>query len=506
MADIWIIQRDLAHQCIILAVIVPFLMGLIVQAVGWFYRKACFPLTVIALTLCTICSFEVLISVIQQGGPIHYYMGGWPPPWGIEYVIDHLNALMMSIVSFIGLVAAIYSKKSIDKEIEAHKHPQYYALTLLFITGLIGITETGDAFNLYVLLEIASITCYALIAMGEDGAPLASFRYVLMGTIGATVYLLGVGYLYIVTGSLNMANLSELLPPLLNTEYKIVIITGFILMMIGLFIKMAFFPLHWWLVNAYTKAPSSATTFIAPLMTKVMAYVMVRVMFTIFGANFCFDMLPTTGIITWVATFAILYGGVMAFSQTDFKRMISYIVISEVGYIVGGVAVANSIAMKGAILHILNDVFMTACAFAVAGMVMYRVNSHNIADFKGIFREMPWTAAVFIVGALAIIGIPPTCGFFSKWYLLLGGIDAGHWEFVIALILCSLINAVLFFRIIETGYYSSKTGENHAQEKGQEAPLSMIVPAWTIVIVIFLIGIFNQPIIENVIKFAVPAL
>ena len=190
--------------------------------------------------------------------------------------------------------------------------------------------------------------------------------------------------------------------------------------------------------------------------------------------------------------------------------MLSYVIIAEIGYIIGGIGVANATAFKGAIFHIVNDAMMMACLFLVAGLVMYRTNGHRIADFKGLFRTMPFTASIFTVGALAVIGVPPTCGFFSKWYLLLGGIEANQWGFVAALLVSTLISVALFFRIFDKGLFT------HAQENGPdakgsadnphagEAPLSMLLPAFVLAIVIVVVGIFNQVIVNKVIAFAVP--
>ena len=197
-----------------LIIVFPLIIAFFINIVGWWWKRPCFYMSILALSVSFISAIGILNTVITSG-TIHYRLGGWEPPWGIEYVVDHLNALILVIVSFVGLVVGIYSKKSIEKEISEAKIPQFYTIYTFLVMGLLGMTVTGDAFNLYVLLEIASLASYALIAMGEDGAPLASFNYVIMGTIGACFYLLGVGYLYIVTGSPYMADPSQVLPSLL---------------------------------------------------------------------------------------------------------------------------------------------------------------------------------------------------------------------------------------------------------------------------------------------------
>ena len=498
-------EKIISHSPVLI-VVIPLVSAFLTLVIGLWKKRLCYPFVIIALSL-SLFSCIVTLNTVMKSGTIHYYLGNWDPPWGIEYVVDHLNALVLVFVSFISLMVAIYSKESIEQEIP-EKVTFFYTVFLLQVTGLLGIVVTGDMFNLYVFLEIASLAGYALIAIGEDGAPLASFRYVVMGTIGACFYLLGVGYLYIMTGSLNMADLTHLLPNLYHSK---VIMVAFVFFIVGVAIKMALFPLHAWLPDAYTHAPSAVSALLAPLMTKVGVYVLIRILFTVFRPEFPIKILHATDIMAWFGTFAILFGGIMALSQTDFKRMLCYIIVAEIGYMVGGIGMANATAIKGAIFHIINDMFMAACLFLIAGIVMHETGGHDISDFTGMFRRMPFTAAIFTIGALAVIGVPPTCGFFSKWYLLLGGIQARHWGFVMALLLCTLINVALFFRVIDKGLYVHALEHKleHASEPKElqfhEAPLSMLIPGFIIAIAIFLIGIFNQAILKNIIEFAVPS-
>jgi len=496
------------NDIIIFMVVAPLFAAIIVPVIGWRAKKLCYPLTILAV-LISLFSSLITAKTVLNHGPLQYYVGGWKPPWGIEFYIDHLNAFIAVVVTFISFLGVIFSKTNVENDLP-NKEGAFYSLFLLLITGLLGIVLTGDMFNLFVFLEVASLSSYALIAMGEKGAMYASFRYLLIGTVGASWYLLGVGYLYIVTGSLNMANLSELLPALYQSK---AVLVGFAFILFGVGIKMALFPLHAWLPDAYTYAPSAVSAMVAPLMTKVMIYVVIRVIFTVFQPEFAVNMIQATSILSWFGVLAILFGGIMALSQTDFKRMLCYIIVGEIGYIIGGVGIANATALKGAIFHILNDALMMVCLFLVAGMVMQRTNGHRISDFKGIFRKMPFAAIIFTVGALAVIGVPPTGGFFSKWYLLLGGIEAKHWGFVVALLLSTLINIALFVRVFDKGLYvhghepdhSSESTGHSSETLAQQVPLSMWIPALIVILAIFLAGIFNQAILKNIIQFAVPS-
>jgi multicomponent Na+:H+ antiporter subunit D len=493
-------------QIPILIVVIPLISSFFCPLIGLWRKGLCYFWAVVALSLCALASVHTLLTVVEIG-TIRYRLGGWAPPFGIEYVVDHLNAMMLVLVSVISLIVAIYSKQSVEEELPA-RVTYFYTVFLLQVTGFLGIVITGDLFNLYVFLEIGSLAGYALIAVGEDGAPFATFRYIVMGTIGACFYLLGVGYIYVSTGSLNMADVQQLLPQWYDSK---VILTAVAFLLAGLAVKMALFPVHVWLPDAYTKAPSATSALIAPLMTKISLYVMIRVLFSVFEPRLSIERLPIADIMVWAGFVAIIGGAVMALAQTDFKRMLCYIVVAEVGYIVGGVGLANATAIKGAILHILNDAVMTVGLFAVAGIVVYKTRSHNLSDFHGLFRKMPFTMAAFVVGALSIIGVPPTCGFFSKWYLIHGAVIAGHWAFVAALLLSSLISVVLFFRVIEIGFVFQPSHQGDSHSGGHtvtldEAPASMLVPTVVIAVAIVLMGLYNQTILSNLVALAVPKL
>src|SRR5210317_712334 len=272
-------------QAPVLLVIIPLLSALLVNILGLVNRRYCLPVAILGILGSFAASVVTLIRVMEKG-VISYRLGGWPPPFGIEYVIDHLNGLVLVTVSFVSLLAVIFSKESIKKELP-EKTPQFYTLFVLLVTGLLGMTVTGDAFNLYVLLEISALTGYALIAMGENRAMVASFNYVILGTIGASFYLLGVGHLYIMTGSLNMGDLFTILPGLYSVN---AIFIALLLILVGTWIKMAFFPMHGWLPNAYTYAPSAAGCLVAPLVTKVSVYIMIRIMLSVFSPTYVYGI------------------------------------------------------------------------------------------------------------------------------------------------------------------------------------------------------------------------
>ncbi len=492
----------MSEQYPALLVIVPLISAFLISAAGWVNRRLCFPIAVAALSVTVYSSVGLLMRVLDEG-VIIYRLGGWPPPCGIAYYVDHLNGLVLPVVAVVALLNLIATQKSVEQEFPEKTGP-FYTLYVLMVTGLLGIVVTGDAFNLYVLLEIASLTGYGLIAMGEERAPLATLNYVYMGTIGACFYLLGVGYLYIVTGSLNMMDIAGILPALYQSK---AVLAAFIICMVGLWLKMALFPLHAWLPNAYTFAPSAASSLIAPLVTKVMVYVMIRLILTVFTPKFAFATFAVKDPIVWLAVIAIVMGAIFALAERNLKKMLTYVIIAEVGYMVGGAWLGNRLAMTGAILHIVNDALMTLCIFLVVGNIVYRVKGYAFEDLKGLFRKMPFTMGAFVIGALSIIGVPPTCGFFSKWYLISGAIQAGHYGFMVALLFSSLVNVILFFRVFEISYYepfSDHHGHEHHSEPMAEAPLTMLVPLLIVAVGLVLVGIYTGDIVNQIIRFAIP--
>ena len=487
----------------ILIIVIPLISAFLIIVAGSFRKSLCYPLMVISLSMVALSSLAILNDVLSHG-TLHYRLGNWAPPWGIEYVFDHLNGFVALIVSTISLLIGISSKRMVEREFP-EKAVYFYCLFLLQVTGLLGMVVTGDVFNLYVFLEIASIAGYALIAIGEDGAPFASFNYMIYGTIGACFYLLGVGYLYIVTGSLNMADLTKLLPGLSSSK---VVIMAFAFFMVGVAIKMALFPLHVWLPDAYTYAPSAVSSLVAPLTTKVGAYVMIRIMLTVFPPSFFIETIPAALILRWVAGFAIIFGCILALAQTDLKRMLGYVLIAEIGYIALGIGFGNRNGLTGAILHILNDGLMMACLFLIVGAITYKGWSRKIDQFTGLHRRMPLTMAAFVLSGLSVVGIPPTCGFFSKWYLVLGAIDSKQWLFVAVLLASSLLNAILFFRGIEKVYFEPAIDEHGTDQKAMgidEAPLTILIPLLIMTAGVLSVGLLSGKIISGIIQFAIPA-
>jgi multicomponent Na+:H+ antiporter subunit D len=407
---------------------------------------------------------------------------------------------MATVVTLVGTLVLLYSRRAILEEV-AERFVPMYALAMLLLAGLCGIIVTADLFNLFVFLEIASLSAYALMAVGDERAPVASFRYLILGSIAGSFYVLGVGFIYFSTGSLNMADVAQRLPELYHSR---AVLAGATLIFIALSLKMALFPLHFWLPDVYTYAPSAVTGLIAPIMTKVAAYAVIRIFLGVLQPHYLRDILPVTSVIGWLAAAGILYGSLMAIAQSDFRRMLAYSSISQIGYIGLGIGLANPLGLIGALLHILNHAFMKACLFLVAGSIRFRTARFEVSRFAGLGRQMPWTMAAFTVSALSMVGVPPAAGFFSKWYLLLGSIEAGNWIFVATILVSSLLTAVYFFRVLEKVY--AGRSEESAFRNVSDPPASMLFPTVTLAAGVLVLGLCNSIIVSSVLEVIVVSL
>jgi len=471
------------------------LFALLIPLFGLWKEQLCQPLAVLGSGLATTFSLLAFITYLQTGS-IRYFFGGWEPPIGIEFVYDGLSGFILIVINSVAFLALIYAKKPGRMEFQG-KELAYYALAMLMMLGFNGMVLTGDLFNLYVFLEISSLSSYALISIGNKPAPFAAFRYLIVGTAGGTLYLLGVGFLYTNTGTLNIIDMSAMLPMLVDNSS---VVTALILMVVGIGVKAAIFPLHGWLPDSYTYASTPSSTLIAPIGTKVAAYILFRIMLYLFGIDLTDAVFPLSYIVGVFACIGIIYGSVMAIAQTEMKRMLAYSSVSQIGYIIMGLSLANPFGFAGALLHVLNHAVMKACLFMITGNLRYKEGHSNISLFNDSYRiKYPWTMASFSVAAISMVGLPPLAGFFSKWYLVLGTIDNSNWIFLAVIIVSSLLNAVYFFRILEKVYMKNPDAEQQpdtaVEIKYDDVSPSMMSPMAILAVGLFVIGFANAAIV-----------
>ncbi|WP_223668449.1 monovalent cation/H+ antiporter subunit D family protein [Kangiella shandongensis] len=437
--------------------------------------------------LANIMAFVVSIMLLQQvnvHGTLVYTLGGWEAPIGIEYRIDELNAYLLILVTSISTVTLMAAGSSLNKEMKESKQTYFYIAYMLCLTGLLGILATGDAFNVFVFLEISSLASYTMIAMGNDRRSLwASYQYLIMGTIGATFILIGIGLMYMMTGTLNMHDLAE---RLVEVEQTKTVFTAFAFFLVGVCLKLALFPLHLWLPNAYAYAPSIATVFLAATATKVAIYILLRFIFSVYGFEFSFSHLPLTEILVSLGLVGIIAASIVAIYQTNVKRLFAYSSVSQIGYMILGLGIGNKTGLTATLLHLFNHALMKSAIFLALAGVVYRIGNVNIKNFAGLGRQMPWTMAAIVIGGLSLIGVPLTVGFVSKWYLVLALLENGWWPIAVLVLVGSLLAIAYIWRIVEVAYFKAPLQNNQSHK---EAPPAILIPAWIFVIANFYFGI-----------------
>ncbi|TWU03470.1 monovalent cation/H+ antiporter subunit D family protein [Neorhodopirellula pilleata] len=473
----------------VLAIVLPMLAAPL--CVVLHHSRAAFVLALVVSALTFACSAGLLSqvwSLNQSGLPafISYELGNWAPPYGIEYRVDLLSGFVMTFVSGIGMIVLAYAPASVDDEIPRSKHYLFYATYLLCMTGLLGMCVTGDLFNVFVFLEISSLSSYALISLGRSRrAPLAAFQYLILGSIGATFILIGIGLLYQMTGTLNMADIAARLP---HDHAPRTILVAFSFLIIGLCVKMAVFPLHTWLPNAYTYAPSVVTCFVAATATKVSVYAFIRLIYGIITPGFAFDTLPLDSELMFFSLVGIFIASIAAIYQDNVKRLLAYSSVAQIGYMLLGISMATPTGLTGGIVHMFNHALIKGGLFMVAGCFALRLGSVQLSDWRGAGRTMPWTSLAWAIGGLGLIGVPLTVGFVSKWMLLTGAFESGRWSIGLMMLLSSLLAVVYVWRVVETLYFTEPSA---AAKRATEAPLSMLIPTYVLIFATLVFGVWT---------------
>ncbi|MEM9060396.1 MAG: monovalent cation/H+ antiporter subunit D family protein [Pseudomonadota bacterium] len=462
-----------------LQVMVP-LIGSVVCAMVR-QRHACAALTIGCSLAMPVIALLILWQV-QESGTISYAMGGWKPPIGIEYRIDTINAFLLVLVSIMGAVVALYAPRSVDNEIRPENQGWYFSMYLMCLAGLLGMAITGDAFNIFVFMEISSLAMYTLIALGrERRALVAAFQYLIIGTIGATFYVIGVGMIFLVTGSLNLWDIAQRLPDVENLRS---VVAGLAFIVVGFGLKLALFPLHLWLPNAYAYAPTVATAFIASTATKVAIYLLLRFTFSVFGLDYLTEHAPGGEVFMVLAALAMLVCSVSAIYQLNVKRMLAFSSVAQVGYMLAGIALATETGLTGGISHMFNHAIIKACLFLAVGCLFFSTGVTRIENMAGIGRTMPLTMAAFVIAGLGLIGVPGTAGFVSKWYLVQAAAEVGNWV-IIAVIMISSVLAVFYIgRVVEIAWFREPTAA-----VVRKPPVEMMAMTWILALATIWFGI-----------------
>ncbi|NUE02517.1 monovalent cation/H+ antiporter subunit D family protein [Halorubraceae archaeon YAN] len=418
--------------------VLPLIFGLKYENAGWPIAMGG-SLTVLALAVYT-------ITEVAANGRLIHALGNYPQPYGIELVGDELSTLIVLLIGLVSVLVLVYSRT------RGPYGNAFHSGYLLLTGGLLGVVLTGDLFNLFVFLEITGLVTYALVASDRSGkSAYAALKYVFLGTIGASLYLIGVGYLYVATGTLNMRDLQGAIETVGYTDPLIQAAFGFIL--VGFALKVALFPLHTWQPDAYAYAPDSVSAYISALVSTAAAYALIRISFDVFTVEFFLvnDLISTA--IMAAASVSIVVGSLLALMQTEIKRMFAYSSVAQFGMIVAAIAVANETAVFGAIIHLFGHGLMKAGLFMAAGILAAVYGARTIDEYAGLANRSPFTAASIAVIGIALIGIPPSIGFLGKWFIGLGAVEAGEWGVAFVIFVSTMLTLAYVFRIIEKLYF-----------------------------------------------------
>ncbi len=466
-----------------LQVAVPMLAGLLAAVLPG--ARAAWGVATLGSVLTFLIAIALTVAVLTDG-TVHYEMGGWEVPYGIGIVVGPFSALMLLVVTGASTFALLWGAPSMRHEIGDEHLPLLYAAWLMAVAGLIGILISGDAFNIFVFMEISSLASYVLVSAGPSRRALtATFKYLITGTVGATFYLIGVGYLYMMTGTLNIADLQERLAEVTELA-PVMVATAFIVAGLGL--KAAVFPLHTWMPNAYTYAPSAVAVFLAACSTKVALFVLIRFDFLVFQPNLVAHELVFSAFLVPLCVAAFLIASTVAIFEQNLKRLLGYSSVAQIGYILLGAALVTSSGLTAAMLHMFNHALMKSALFMAAGCLFLRYGSVKLSDLAGAGWTMPWTTAAFVLAGLSLIGVPLTAGFVSKWYLVLAALEHGGYGVLLtALILVSSLLAVIYiWKVVEAAYFRK---QDPGRAAPKEAPVPMLVMLWLVTLANIWFGI-----------------
>lgn len=410
-----------------------------------------------------------------------YQVGSWVPPIGICMVLDGLTCFMLITVNLVSFFVTIYSINYMERYTDKWK---FYTLFMLMIAGMNGVIITGDLFNLFVFLEIASIASYVLVAFGTEAEELeASFKYAVMGSVASSFILLAIAILYSYTSTLNMADISLVLSGkgggLIMSFIAVLFIAGF-----GL--KAAIVPFHAWLPDAHPCAPAPISAMLSGVFIKTLGvYAICRVFFNILGAsgNILY-ILIILGVIS------MIFGAVLAIAQQDIKRMFAYSSISQIGYIIFAFGIGTPLAILGGLFHLFNHAVFKSLLFLNSGAIEYSTGTRDLKRLGGLNNQLPVTGYTSLFGSMSIAGIPPFCGFWSKLIIIIAAVQAKYFGFAIVAILVSIVTLAYYLKFQSFTFFGKL---NSSLEKTKEVPILMRLSMIALSLICLLGGILLIP-------------
>ncbi|WP_267643554.1 complex I subunit 5 family protein [Haloarchaeobius amylolyticus] len=452
-----------------LLVAVPLLGAIVPFVLGARYPRLAVRATA-AVLLAQVGIAVAVVAAVAASGPQTYVLGGLPAAVGIGLLVDQVSGIFVVLVAVAGAVLYLTVREDATGPGDS--------LWLLLVAGLTGVVVTADVFNLYVFLEISGLAAYGLVASRRGGtAALAALHYLLVGTVGATFYLLGVGYAYVATGTLAMADLQ---PALASVGYDSpLVLTSFVFVTLGLAVKLALFPVHAWKPDAYAGSAHDVAALLATLGSTVAGYALVRVVFGVFTAEFLAAVPLVQTALLAAGVVSVAAGGYLTLRQSNLRRLLSYSSILQFGLVLVGLSLATAAAVTGALVLLVGNAVAKGGLFVATGLFERELEAVTVADLAGKAREAPVTAAAVALAFTSLVGLPPTAGFAGKWYVTLAAVDSGRWVVATVVVLSTLVSLAYAGRVVERLYLADGDGEagaGHAVADGGQPADARFVP------------------------------
>ena len=447
-----------------------FLVSIVGKKIKWF-PDFLGNLTTFAL----LCLSAFAVKLSNSYGTIVYSVGFWKPPAGIALVLDGLTSFMLVTVNLIAFIVSIYAINYMERYTSKWK---FYTLFLLMLAGMNGVIITGDIFNLFVFLEIASVASYALVAFGTERHELeAAFKYAVMSTVGSLFILIGIVFLYSYTSTLNMADMAVILAEKGVGNIGLIVSVLFIM---GFGLKAALVPFHAWLPDAHPSAPAPISAMLSGVLIKSLGvYTICRIFFNVIGLS-----LKISSLLMFLGAVSMVIGVFLAIGQWDLKRLLAYHSISQIGYVVLGIGLGTPLGILGGLFHLFNHSVFKSLLFLNSGAVEYSTGTRNLQKMGGLREKMPITSATSLTASVSIAGIPPFNGFWSKLLIIIAAVEAGHFGYAFWAVLASILTLASFAKVMKYGFFG-KLREKWSTIK--EAPVFMVL-AMVVLAFICLVG------------------
>ena len=484
-------QRQLIELFPLLSIVILMLSAFVTPLLK--KKNQIFGLPIVILMTLSIAAVANLFYV-NQNGVYGFDIGHFSAPFGIALKIGPIESLIALLFIVVDLMITWYGYFSLEKEIKTNRLAFFQTLNALLLASLLGIVFTNDIFNGFVFLEVSTLAACGIIVVKDKKTNIkAGLKYLILSSLGSGLVLMGIAFVYSLSGHLSIDFIHESLVQNIDGKHNTVL-TSIILFTIGLGIKGAMFPLHIWLPDAHSSAPSPSSAILSALVIKAPVIFLIKIYYHVYGTEIIHD----TVILDLVLLFGVLgmlVGSLFARSQKELKRMIAYSSVAQMGYIFFAIGLGNTLGLVMAIYHMVAHALTKSSLFLAAGSFIEQTGHKHIDDFRGIGKEMPVTLGIFTVSALSMIGIPILPGFISKWNLAMAAIEIDKIYLLIVLLVSSLLNASYYFPIIINGYF----GEDNLDGKvfkAKSKPIHQLFPLIVLTVLMVLAGYFSGNIID----------